>query len=313
MVARRGRPRAYTAARMPSNVVAGILWMSLSTVALGAMNMVAKLLGPEYPTLQVVWARSLGHFLIVLLAFLPARGPLLFVTRQPLLHIGRSLCLVLSTMCFFTALIYVPLADASAITFTTPLMITALAGPLLSEAVGWRRWTAVTVGFLGALIVIRPGLDVLHPAAFFAVGASMLNALYQSLTRKVGAEDSPATSVTYSVLVGTVALSLAAPFFVEPPRSAGDWALFCALGPLGAAGHYCIARAFSLGPAATIAPFNYVMLITATTLGYLVFDQFPDLFTWIGSAVIVGSALYVLRREVVLRRQVTARPAEPAD
>ncbi len=194
-----------------------------------------------------------------------------------------------------------PLATASAIGFTAPLIVTALAVPLLREHVGIRRWSAVLIGFAGALVIIRPGAGLDDPMLLLLLLGSATHALYLIATRWIGHYDDPATSIVFSALMGSLIMSLVLPFSFVWPRDAFDLAMLCSLGLIGAAGHYLVIRAFRHGSAAVIAPLGYVELIGTATLGYLIFDNFPDLWTWIGAAIIIASGVYIALRERRLR------------
>jgi drug/metabolite transporter (DMT)-like permease len=266
------------------------------------MNTAVKLLTAHYPVAQITWARFTGHLIVMLIVFLPRYRWTLLRTRRPAVQIGRSVLMLASNLLFVMAIGRVPLATASAIGFTAPLIVTALSVPLLRESVGWRRWSAVVVGFAGALAVIRPGSGFTDPSVLLLLLSSLAYALYQIATRWVGRYDNAATGIIFAALFGSLAMSLAMPFVFVMPRTVWDALLFCSLGLLGGFGHYLVIRAFQLGAAAVIAPLGYVELIGTTILGFLVFDNFPDLWTWIGAGLIIASGLYIALREQ--RRQV---------
>ncbi len=213
------------------------------------------------------------------------------------MQIGRSALMLISNLVFVMAIGRVPLATASAIGFTSPLIVTALSVPLLHESVGWRRWCAVLVGFAGALLVIRPGKGFADPAVLLLLLSSLGYALYQIATRWVSRHDNAATGIVFAALVGSLGMSLAMPFVFIMPQTLLDALLFTCLGLLGGVGHYLVIRAFQLGHAAVIAPLGYVELIGSTLLGYLIFGQFPDLWTWVGAGVIISSGAYIALRE----------------
>jgi drug/metabolite transporter (DMT)-like permease len=270
------------------------------------MNAAVKLLSANYPAMQITWARFTGHLIVMLCVFLPRYRWTLLKTRQPVVQIGRSFLMLLSNLVFVVAIGQVPLATASAIGFTAPLIVTALSVPLLHETVGWRRWAAVLVGFAGALLVIRPGHGFADPAVLLLLLSSLTYALYQIATRWVSRHDGAATGIVFAALAGSLALTVAMPFIFVMPRTLLDGLLFSCLGFLGGTGHYLVIRAFQLGRAAVVAPLGYVELIGSTLLGYLIFGHFPDLWTWLGAGVIIASGLYIALREQRVRARITA-------
>ncbi len=274
-----------------------ILFMTLAINLFPFMNVAAKFLSESYPTGQVVWARYAGHLIFVLVMFMPRRGLSLLKASRPGIHVARSVLMFLSTICFFSALRWIDVPTASSINFTSPLIVTALAAPILGEMVGLRRWTAVAFGFAGALIIIRPGGAETHWAMLLVLGTAFSYATYQIVTRKFAAADPPETSITYISFVGALLSTLALPFFFVWPTSILDTALFALLGFIGGLGHYFVIRAFQLGEASVLAPFNYGQLLMAIALSYLVFGTFPDLWTFVGAGIIVASGLYITYRE----------------
>ena len=275
----------------------GILCMLTAVSLFPFLNASSKYLSATYAIVMIVWARNAGHLLFVLLAFMPTRGWRLFATNRLKLQTARSLLLLGSTGIYFTAISFIPLTEAAAISFTGPFIITALSVPFLGERVDTRRWLAVATGFMGALIIIRPGADIHHWAAWLIVASTLCSASYQLLTRKVGATDPPETTVVYSALIGTLIMTLALPFAFTWPADLLSWGLFLAMGFFGGIGHYFMAKAYRLAAASVVSPFSYAQLIGTVFIGYLVFGDLPDRWTWIGTAVIVASGLYIARRE----------------
>jgi drug/metabolite transporter (DMT)-like permease len=286
-----------------SDALRGIALMCAGVSTFPFMNAAVKLLAPNYPAAQITWARFTGHLIVMLLVFLPQYRWALLRTRQPAVQIGRSILMLMSNLVFVMAIGRVPLATASAIGFTSPLIVTALSVPLLHESVGWRRWSAVLVGFAGALLVIRPGNGFSDPAVTLLLLSAFAYALYQIATRWVSRYDNAATGIIFAALVGSLAMSLTMPFIFVMPRTLLDGMLFCCLGLLGGIGHYLVIHAFQLGRAAVIAPLGYVELVGSTALGYLIFGNFPDLWTWGGAGVIIASGLYIALRERQRRRR----------
>jgi drug/metabolite transporter (DMT)-like permease len=294
-------PAAAVPARGRHEVLRGILLMCAGVSLFPFMNAGVKLLSGHYPVAEIVWARFTGHLVIMIAVFLPHYGRRLFATRRLPVQIARSVLMLASNLVFVAAIGHVPLATASAIGFTSPLIVTALSMPLLGERVGRRRWSAVAVGFLGAVLVIRPGGGVHDPAVLLLLVSSGAYALYQIATRWVAAYDPAATGILFSALFGALAMSLVLPFVFVMPRNLADLLLFLSLGLFGGGGHYLIIRAFHHGPAAVMAPLGYVELVGTTVLGFLIFGNFPDLWTWVGAGIIILSGLYIALRERRLR------------
>jgi drug/metabolite transporter (DMT)-like permease len=262
------------------------------------MNAGVKFLSPSLPTVELIWARTLGHLVFVVVLFAPAHGGWrLLATRRPGIQLGRSFLLLASTSFFFTALGRVPLADATSVSFTSPLMVAGLAARMLHERVDRGQWIAIGGGFLGTLVVIRPTGAGANPWVLLVLGSAACYATYQILTRRLAGVDSPETSVTYSALVGTLALSVAVPWIWQAPVGLTQWAILASLGLFGGLGHYFVARGLLWGPASILSPFHYVQLVWAAALGYLLFGDVPSAWTWTGAALIVASGLYIAGRE----------------
>jgi drug/metabolite transporter (DMT)-like permease len=287
----------------------GILLMCAGVSLFPLMNAMMKLLTQRYPVFEIVWARFTGHLVVMLIVFWPRYGRRLLATRRPLVQLARSALMLASNSVFVLAIGKVPLATASAIGFTSPLIVTALSVPLLHEQVGWRRWSAVTVGFCGALLIIRPGTGFHDPAVLLLLASAGAYALYQIATRWVVAYDGPATGIIFAALLGSLGTSLLLPFIFMLPKSLADLAMLLALGCLGGLGHFLVIKAFQAAPAAVIAPLGYVELIGTATLGYLIFANFPDALTWAGALTIIASGLYIAMRE--RRRAATGRRSGP--
>lgn len=279
-----------TASREP-RVLLGIAFMMLACSLLPVMNGLAQWLSPRYPTEQLVWARLAGQFAMMLALMLPTAGLLVFATRRPLLQLGRSCCQLASTGLYFVAIATVPLGKAAAISFLAPFIVALLAWPLLGERPQWRRMLAVAAAFGGVLVVIRPGAEGFQPASLLILASSSFYALYQVLTRKVATHDGAKTSTLWSALLGSVLLTLAAPFFWTAPASFADGLAFLALGALATGGHYCVARALSYGPAAVISPFQYWQIVGAVLMGVAVSGLWPDGGTMAGAAVIIAAGV----------------------
>lgn len=288
------------AAESPADSWRGIPWMLATMVLFAGINATAKYLTEFYPVAQVIWARYAFHLLAVAV-FLGPRLPGVMATRRLRLQLVRSVLLLLTTGLFFSGLSLVALADATAMMFVAPLLVTALSIPLLGESVGWRRWAGVAVGFAGALIIIRPGMGVMQTAILLPLGAAMVHAVYQIATRALGRTDSAQTIIAYTPLVGALVMSAVVPFFWTAPDAKG-WALMVLLGVLGGVGHFALIKAFQAAPASVISPFGYTNLIWATVFGFIIWGHLPDMMTVAGATVIVAGGVYIFHREHIHRR-----------
>jgi drug/metabolite transporter (DMT)-like permease len=210
----------------------------------------------------------------------------------------RSVFLMSTTGMFNAGIRTTPLATATTIMFMTPVLVTILAIPLLGERVGLRRWLGVLLGFTGAVIVVHPwdqGIGTLNHGLLFLLAAAVLNANYQILTRKLRGDD-PLTSLLYTAAAGAIVTSLLVPWFWQWPTAMG-WLLLVGTGIAGGLGHLFLIRAFMSAPASVVAPFSYSSLIWAALFGLVIWGDWPDLWTWAGAALIIGSGLYIFHRE----------------
>lgn len=278
----------------------GIALLLASLFFFAALDANAKYLAQRYPVLFLVWARYLVHCVVMLVILGPRHGWRLVATRNLGKQVLRGTMLVGCTAAGISALARMPLAETTAIAFTAPLIVALLAGPWLGEKLTSGRWAAVGIGFLGVLLIARPGGDVTLPGIGFALLAATCYAAYQILTRQLAASESTVTLVFYTALTGTAALSPFVPWFwstlsaVPPVESA----LIVGLGILGGSGHFLLTRAFRHGPASLLSPFIYVQLVWAGLLGALLFDQWPDGLSLAGMGIVVacGLALAIFAR-----------------
>ncbi len=283
------------------NVKAGVAWMLLTTLFFLSLDAVAKHLVSSYPVIQVVWGRFLFHLILAAMILGPRFGYFVRSANLPL-QIVRSILLLATTVLFFFGVRLLPLAEASAIMFTSPILLSILAIPFLGEKVGPYRWAAIFVAFLGALVAVRPGTGVMGVGALFLLGCSFCNAFYQLITRKLRGTDEARTTLLYTALAGTVGASLAVPL-VWTPIAAGDWPLFAALGVFGCLGHFTLIKAFQSAPATVVAPFSYASIIWAILYGFLFFGDLPDLWTLVGASIIAAGGLYILHREQIRKAE----------
>ncbi|MBT4888783.1 MAG: DMT family transporter [Rhodospirillales bacterium] len=281
----------------------GLLWIILATIIFTGTNTIAKKLGQDYDVIQIVWARYTFHLLFLLIML---RHHIVGVlkTNHLKLQLGRSTLLLVSSGFYFTGFTLLPLAESAAIINATPILVTILSVPLLGERVGKQRWIGVAAGFCGALIIIRPGMDSFSPAMLLPLCAALTYSLYQIATRNVSHADAPITSITYTAIVGLIIGSIIAPFFWTPPDLFG-WIMMAGIGLTGGVGHYAMIRAYAIAEASVVSPFTYAVLLWMIIVGYYMFDDLPDIWTFIGASFIVGSGLYIGRRAARNKQTIT--------
>jgi drug/metabolite transporter (DMT)-like permease len=279
----------------------GIALMTGAVAGFSCIDASAKFLINHMDIIQVVWARYAFAFAFSLFISNPIARPALMRTGRPWLQIGRSALLVFSTALNVIALRYLQLDQTVSIMFSTPFLVAILAGPLLGEWIGPRRWAAISVGFLGVILVMRPGLGGIHPAAVLTVIGTFLYAIYLITTRVLSRTDSTETTVFYSNVVGLVAMSVLLPFVWTTPTNPVVALVMVAIGGFGALGHFLLIAAHRLAPAPILAPFIYSQLVWMVALGYLVFGDVPNRWTLIGASVVIASGLYLLFRERQLK------------
>lgn len=271
--------------------------MCAGMACFSSMDVLAKVLVRDLPPMVAVWGRYAGG-LVPLLVLLPFLGWRRFViTGRPVLQAIRGATLVGCSALFFTALQTLPLADASAISFVSPLFVAGMAALFLGERVGWKRWTAIAIGLGGVLVIVRPvglGSGAYGWAPLLPLGMAFLFACYQILTRLLGATDGPLAILFIGVAVGTALTSLAVPYFWVPP-TAWQYAGFLALGGIGLIGHWCLIQAFMWAPAAHLAPFVYTQILWAVLFGLAVFGDVPDMLTLAGAAIVTACGIAVAR------------------
>lgn len=259
------------------------------------------------PTTEVVFVRYAGQLFIVSAFLLPTRGREALATRNLKLEIIRGLFLLASTVANFVAILFLPLTITGSILFTAPFMLTALSIPLLGEQVGWRRWAAIGVGFVGVLVIVRPGTEAFHPAVLLSLACALFTALYMIVTRKLAGVDGVSTQQFYASLVATLCLI---PFVVAGgwvwPSDPASWFAFIMIGTAALAGHQFLTTAYRFAPASVLAPFGYVQIVFLTVASWLVFNQPPDIWFYAGLPIVVASGLYIWLRERQLSKAGTA-------
>jgi drug/metabolite transporter (DMT)-like permease len=306
--------RGEAALPAKSGVFAGCLMIVGTVLCFSCMDATAKWLGTTggVNSMQVVAVRYIGSFVVAALLLNPRKLRAHAQTRNLRLQIGRSAILVLSTTCAYVSLRWLPLTEMTTLTFAAPLIVPLLAGPFLGERVGPRRVAAIAVGFLGVLLVTRPGFHEMQWAVLLPLAGAGLNAFYSIATRKLAAYDAPETTMFYTGLVGTVATLPVLCAVWTPPECPLAWVLLGGIGGLGALAHWLLILAHKRAPASALAPFNYVQLLGATAIAGVVFGERPDGWTLSGGAVIIGTGLYVLYRERVRKREAEKAAAGAA-
>lgn len=278
----------------------GIACMAGGLFLFSAVDTQAKFLTDSLDPIQIAWSRQLGLFIGVLI-LLALRGRSVLRTAHPWLQIGRGALAAGSAAIFIFAVAYVPLADAVAVTFVAPFLVTVMGAVLLKEHVGPRRWTAITIGFVGMLIVIRPGLGVFHPAMFLVLVAASLFALRQILSRRLSGSDRTATTVAYTALSAFILLTLPLPLVWKIPAWGLEMGLLASIALMAAVAEIMVIKSLELAEAVVLAPVHYSLLIWGTMYGWLVFGQLPDRWTWLGALIIVATGAYTLHRERVVK------------
>lgn len=284
---------APIAARLDRRVLLGVLLMCTASTIFPVMNGLVQVLSRTYPSEQLIWARVLSHLLIVLAILVPREGWAVVVPKRPGAQMLRSCLLLGSTTLFFFGVKEVPLAKAACISLMAPFFVTLLAWPMLGERIRPLRLAAVILGFCGVVVVIQPGGAVFQWAALLIVGSALCYAVYQIYTRSVAGQDRPETSVIWSALVGSVVFTLVVPFVWVAPLGLADALLMAALGAMGAAGHYCVARAMTYAQANVLSPFQYWQIIGSVLVGYVVSGLFPEPHVWLGAAIIVAAGVTI--------------------
>lgn len=283
------------------NTTTGILLMVGAIATFTIIDACAKFLIGSVPPMMVVLARY-GLSLLYVVGLMWWTGALTLRSDYRSLQILRGILLFASTLMNFLALQYLRLDQTSAIFFSNPLWVCALSPFLLGERIGPRRWFAVIVGFLGVLLIIRPGADGFHWAMLLSVTVAVLTALYQIITRKIGGRDPALVSLLLPSIVGTV-LALPMGIFNWHVPAWGLVALMLLMGFAGGVGHHLLIKAHTMAPAPALAPFIYTQIIWMIIIGYVVFGDVPDLYTLLGAGIVVSSGLYVYYREQAVKRK----------
>lgn len=281
----------------PDDPLRGIALFLAATTLFAVADTIAKFLTAELPVVQINWMRYLifAAMALVLSTRTPGQP---FRVQRPRLQLLRGLCVASASILFIFAIRDLPLAEAASIGFVAPLLITVLSIPLLGEVVGIRRWAAVVVGLIGVLVVMRPGTGAFQPAALLVLASASCWSLGLILTRKMAGTERAATTLLWSACTGLAMLSVLLPFHFQMPTAA-QLGLALVQGILSSVGQWMVIQAHRTAPASTLAPIIYAQLIWSTLAGYIVFGAFPDGWTIVGAAIIIGSGLYTAHRERV--------------
>jgi drug/metabolite transporter (DMT)-like permease len=269
----------------------GIAYMVLSVFFMNLNNALLKWLAADYPAGQIIFMRSVVMLLIVMAIAASTGGLGNLKPNNLMAHGSRGFLQLLNGLFFVLALTYLPLAETVALTFASPLFLTALAIPFLGEQVGWRRWAAVFVGFVGIIIITRPTGGALQLAILFPLAAAFSGAIRDIVTRKLTAHESSLSILFTSSLIATVGTVPTAPLGWI------DLGLVSLTGLCVAAGHFCMIDTFRYAEAKVVAPFRYTGIFWATILGFLIWDHLPDGYTMLGVSIVIASGLYILRRQ----------------
>jgi len=281
-----------------SNTRLGVLLMIATTFVFAAQDGISRHLAGEYNVLMIVMIRYWFFAAFVIsLAVRKAGGiAAAAATQQPALQIFRGVLLAGEICVMVAAFVALGLVESHAIFTSYPLLIAALSGPILGERVGWRRWTAIAVGFVGVLVILQPGITVFSPAALIPLTAALMFALYGLLTRYAARLDTTATSFFWTGTTGAVAMTTVGLWFWEP-MTAPDWVWMGLLCITGATGHWLLIRTYEVAEASAVQPFAYLQLVFASTIGLTVFGERLEPNVAIGAAIVVGAGLFTLWRE----------------
>ena len=278
-----------------------IIFSLLGWMFLPVMDGFAKFLSDDLPILQITWARYFFTVFFTLPIMIFFFKKQLVWSDKPKLQILRGIILLSANICFFYAISIISLAKALTLAFVAPLIVTAFSPVILGEKVGFRRWTAVVVGFTGSLVVIRPGFVELNFASLAALGTGILYGFYLIITRKLSTSDNPLLTLLMTGMVGAILVSAIIPFYWVKP-SLNQWSLMAGIGVFACIGHLFLILSLKYADASKLAPLGYTEIIPNVLIGYYFFSEFPDKWTYVGLLIIILSGLYISRREYILTR-----------
>jgi len=279
----------------------GIASMIVGIAGMSVMDACAKWLGAGYPLAELVFFRNFFALAPILWVVWRAGGPRTLRPVWLLGHVLRAACGLTAIFCFFAGLRFLPLAEAISVAFAAPLMVTALSVPILGEKVGLRRWAAVIVGFLGVLVMTRPGAEAYRVEALLILSAALAYALVMLLTRRLARSETTSAIMFHSTVISLIVSAGLLPFGWHAPEG-WDLAIFVLMGAVGGGGMFFMTQAYRHAPAAVVAPFDYTALVWGTLIGWLVWHELPDPTVWLGVLVVIASGLYILHRETRVYR-----------
>ncbi len=273
----------------------------LAWVMLPIMDGFAKYLSSDLPVLQITWARYFFTVAFTLpIMFFFFRKNLVW-TDKPKLQLIRGLILLTANVCFFYSISIISLAKALTLAFIAPLIVTAFSPIFLGEKVGFRRWSAVIIGFIGSMVVIRPGFVEINLASLAALGTGVMYGFYLIITRKLSSSDNPLLTLLLTGVVGAIIISFVMPFvWIKPTLN--QWSMMAAIGVFACIGHLFIILSLKYADASKLAPFSYFEIVTNIIIGYYFFSDFPDKWTFIGLFIIILSGIYISRRENIVKK-----------
>ena len=273
----------------------------LAWVMLPIMDGFAKYLSSDLPVLQITWARYFFTVAFTLpIMFFFFRKNLVW-TDKPKLQLIRGLILLTANVCFFYSISIISLAKALTLAFIAPLIVTAFSPIFLGEKVGFRRWSAVIIGFIGSMVVIRPGFVEINLASLAALGTGVMYGFYLIITRKLSSSDNPLLTLLLTGVVGAIIISFVMPFvWIKPTLN--QWSMMAAIGVFACIGHLFIILSLKYADASKLAPFSYFEIVTNIIIGYYFFSDFPDKWTFLGLFIIILSGIYISRRENIVKK-----------
>ena len=277
-----------------------IIFNLLAWIMLPVMDGLAKYLSSDLPVLQITWARYFFTVVFTLPVMMLFFRNKLVWTDKPELQIIRGIVLLAANICFFYAISVISLAKALTLAFVAPLIVTVFSPIFLGERVGVRRWTAVIIGFIGSLVVIRPGFVEINLASLSALCTGIMYGFYLIITRKLSTSDNSLLTLLITGTVGLVIISLTMPFvWINPTFS--QWSLMAGIGLFACIGHLFLILSLKYADASKLAPFSYFEIITNIIIGYYFFNDFPDNWTFLGLFIIILSGIYISRREIITK------------